>query len=410
MINSLPKKTLAYKLLEKHGLAGHAETCQAADRQLHELLQTGDHVPDTDHQNRRDLRHLRSFAIDGRNTDVVDDAISYDKSTGKMYLHIADPTRFFQNPASDPIVLEALRKVSTVYTGFTTATNIDMFPSRLTEDFVSLCGPKTGGKALSFGCRVLEDGALGDVSVEASLISFPRRMSYAIADHSIANRLSEELLALHRLALVRHQYRREMGADLGSAKRKAREGLCFDSMHLVSELSLVAGEVAARFAHRNGIAVPFRGQRRDGNKLQPSEVTLHAQRHSGLGLAHYLKVTSPLRSSVDLLAHFQIKAVLRGELPPFVARVLRGEIARANATLRKVAAYAKDVRFGKAGQARRNAAIAEGRVRKETVATKSAYVEKKTGQSCRRTGGKTLERRTRKEGRNWNWRKPIVAA
>jgi exoribonuclease II len=40
-------------------------------------------------------------------------------------------------------------------------------------------------------------------------------------------------------------------------------------------------------------------------------------RHASLGLASYVQVTSPIRRYTDLLAHFQIKAHLRGEGLPF---------------------------------------------------------------------------------------------
>ena len=48
-----------------------------------------------------------------------------------------------------------------------------------------------------------------------------------------------------------------------------------------------------------------------------SEVSLTPARHASLGLATYTQVTSPIRRYSDLLAHFQIKAHLRGDEPPF---------------------------------------------------------------------------------------------
>eukprot|EP01125_Pyxidicula_operculata_P011673 TRINITY_DN3821_c1_g1_i1.p1 TRINITY_DN3821_c1_g1~~TRINITY_DN3821_c1_g1_i1.p1 ORF type:complete len:927 (+),score=199.21 TRINITY_DN3821_c1_g1_i1:58-2838(+) len=39
--------------------------------------------------------------------------------------------------------------------------------------------------------------------------------------------------------------------------------------------------------------------------------------HHGLGLKAYCQATSPIRRYLDLLVHYQIKAVLRGENPPF---------------------------------------------------------------------------------------------
>jgi exoribonuclease-2 len=46
-------------------------------------------------------------------------------------------------------------------------------------------------------------------------------------------------------------------------------------------------------------------------------------RHASLGLDNYIQVTSPIRRYTDLLAHFQLKAHLRGEDLPFSAEKLQ---------------------------------------------------------------------------------------
>jgi exoribonuclease II len=48
-----------------------------------------------------------------------------------------------------------------------------------------------------------------------------------------------------------------------------------------------------------------------------SEVSITPSRHASLGLDTYTQVTSPIRRYADLLAHFQLKAHLRGEPLPF---------------------------------------------------------------------------------------------
>jgi exoribonuclease-2 len=48
-----------------------------------------------------------------------------------------------------------------------------------------------------------------------------------------------------------------------------------------------------------------------------SEMGVTPARHATLGLEGYSQVTSPIRRYTDLLAHFQIKAHLRGESLPF---------------------------------------------------------------------------------------------
>jgi exoribonuclease-2 len=51
--------------------------------------------------------------------------------------------------------------------------------------------------------------------------------------------------------------------------------------------------------------------------MPKSEMSVSPVRHASLGLDYYAQVTSPIRRYSDLLAHFQIKAHLRGDELPF---------------------------------------------------------------------------------------------
>jgi exoribonuclease-2 len=70
--------------------------------------------------------------------------------------------------------------------------------------------------------------------------------------------------------------------------------------------------------------------------MRPRTLSVKPGRHWGLGLEAYTQVTSPLRRYTDLLAHLQIRAVLRGEEPlpeeEVLARLAAGEAA-ASATV-----------------------------------------------------------------------------
>ncbi|MEM8810583.1 MAG: RNB domain-containing ribonuclease, partial [Cyanobacteria bacterium P01_G01_bin.38] len=110
------------------------------------------------------------------------------------------------------------------------------------------------------------------------------------------------------------------------------------SRQLVAEMMILAGEVAARYGDENSLAIPFRSQPqpelppdeelmrlptgwvRDSaiRRCMPrSEMGVTPARHATLGLESYTQVTSPIRRYTDLLAHFQLKAHLRGDSPPF---------------------------------------------------------------------------------------------
>lgn len=113
------------------------------------------------------------------------------------------------------------------------------------------------------------------------------------------------------------------------------------SRRLVAEMMIAAGEAAGTLGAREGIPLPYRGQ--PAPKL-PSDETLSTMppgpcrawalrrcmtrsevspapvRHASLGLDAYVQVTSPIRRYTDIIAHFQIKAWLRGSPLPFTAK------------------------------------------------------------------------------------------
>jgi exoribonuclease-2 len=107
---------------------------------------------------------------------------------------------------------------------------------------------------------------------------------------------------------------------------------------MVAEMMILAGEVAARYGQEHQIPLVYRGQPQpelpsDEELLQlpagpvrscamrrcmpRSEMGMTPSRHAGLGLDTYCQVTSPIRRYTDLLAHFQLKAHLRGDELPF---------------------------------------------------------------------------------------------
>ncbi len=124
------------------------------------------------------------------------------------------------------------------------------------------------------------------------------------------------------------------------------------SRKLVAEMMILAGEVAARYGQAHNLPIPFRNQPQpelppDEELLQlppgpvracairrcmpRSELSITPARHASLGLDTYTQVTSPIRRYSDLLAHFQIKAHLRGEPLPFSTEEMK-ELAQSLST------------------------------------------------------------------------------
>jgi exoribonuclease-2 len=239
-----------------------------------------------------------------------------------------------------------------------------MLPPPLASKHFSLL-PNRINHTLSFVIRLSSDAEIISYEITPATISSVQCLSYEQADKLYDEKNTSQSTALHLLASLaekRKSKRIRDGAIPGSIPNVdvsvAAEGaeiklskLDSDSVTrgLVQEFMILVGEVTADFASRHSIALPFRSQlqRHDADlgldSPQPnlscvqldlgwlSEILTHWHRrsmllppftspepkaHRGLGVKSYTQATSPIRRYADLLVHYQIKAVLRGETPP----------------------------------------------------------------------------------------------
>ena len=301
------------------------------------------------HPDRLDLTHLKVYTIDDESTREIDDGLSIEvlpDGREKIWVHIADPTRWLT--PGDTLDKEARKRSTTLYlpTGA-----IPMFPIELATGPMSL---NTGGNccALSFEVILTDEGAIESYQIHASTIKITYRLTYEDVEEMLQLGLQTEaeLEMLAKWARKRKAWRQSQGAitiDMPESNIKVSEdgeeitlGVVEDvfSRQLVAEMMILTGETAARFAHENGIPVMFRGQTQPElpseeellvlppgpargcalRRCMPkSELSTAPVRHASLGLDFYAQVTSPIRRYSDLLAHFQIKAHLRGDELPF---------------------------------------------------------------------------------------------
>lgn len=302
--------------------------------------------PDPDCE-RLDLTHLKTYTIDDESTREIDDGLSIEfLSTGqqRLWIHIADPTRWLL--PGDELDLEARRRCTTVYlpTGM-----VPMFPSDLATGPMSLNQGKIC-TALSFGVILDETGGVLEFQICPSLVKPTYRLTYEDVDEilELGVRAEPEIEAIATWAKRRGTWRLSQGAitiRMPESSIKVRDDeitiqVLEDSAsrNLVAEMMILAGEVAGRYGEAHNLALPFRGQSQpelppDEELLQlppgpvrycairrcmpRSEVSITPSRHASLGLNTYTQVTSPIRRYADLLAHFQLKAHLRGEPLPF---------------------------------------------------------------------------------------------
>ena len=302
---------------------------------------------DTDEGNRIDLTHLKTYTIDDESTSEIDDGLSIEtleNGLHKVWIHIADPTRLLS--PGDELDLEARRRSTSLYlpTGM-----ISMFPEELATGPMSLRQGQVCA-ALSFGVLLTDNGAIADYEITPSWVKPTYRLTYDDVDEMLHLRIQaeSEIALLADFAHKRRKWRDAQGSisiKMPEASIKVQdENIFIEVLHasmsreLVAEMMILAGEVAGHYGRTHGLPLPFRGQPQP--ELPPqeellllpagpvracavrrcmprSEMGTNPVRHASLGLDSYIQVTSPIRRYTDLLAHFQIKAHLRGDELPF---------------------------------------------------------------------------------------------
>ncbi|QQS53203.1 MAG: RNB domain-containing ribonuclease [Candidatus Competibacteraceae bacterium] len=302
-------------------------------------------LPELPDEPRLDLTGLTAYAIDDEGNLDPDDALSLDGN--RLWVHIADAAALV--PPDSPADREARARGATLYLPETT---VPMLPAAAVPRLG--LGLSEITPALSFGLTLDADGVVTDVEIAPSRVRV-RRLSY----EDVELRLDEEpFRTLHELA-QRHRTRRRANRavfmDLPEVKMQVTDGRVSikplprsRSRMLVTEAMLMAGEAAARFALERGLPFPFTTQDvavGDADRepaglaamyalrrsLRPRQYSGQPGPHGGLGLDVYAQVTSPLRRYLDLVAHQQLRAFLRGgdplEAQAIIERVGAAEVA-----------------------------------------------------------------------------------
>lgn len=280
-------------------------------------------VPALPAETRQDLTHLTAYAIDDEGNQDPDDAISLDGD--RVWVHVADVAALA--PMDSELDLAARARGANLY--LPDAVH-PMLPAAVTHQLG--LGLDSESPALSIGFKV-RGGELSDIQIVPSRVSVTR-ISYAQAD----TRLDQaDLATLGALATDYHAARQARGAasiDMPEVIIKVIDGQVVirpmeraGSRDLVTNLMLMAGEAVARFAHGNGLVIPYvhqsppdQIQQPEGlaamyaylRTFKPSSASLQPGLHAGLGIDAYTRVTSPLRRYLDLVTHQQLRGLLGG--------------------------------------------------------------------------------------------------
>ncbi|MCP4995320.1 MAG: RNB domain-containing ribonuclease [Gammaproteobacteria bacterium] len=300
-------------------------------------------VPALPEEERLDLTHLQSFAIDDEGSNDPDDAISLDGD--RIWVHVADVAALVD--VDSPLDMEARGRAANLYLPEGVA---HMLPTGMT-DHLGL-GLQETSPALSFGFRLDDAGQPVDIEVQITRIKVSR-LTYAEADRMMDEPPFGELNRLAEGFRARREAAGAINLDLPEASvRVSPEGEIqvrpmarLGSRALVTNMMLMAGEAAARFSLIHEICIPFATQPAPDStdlpegiaasyafrrKLKPSTSKTLEAPHAGLGLELYTRATSPLRRYLDLVTHQQLRRHLRGK-PTLEAGVISERIGAAEA-------------------------------------------------------------------------------
>ncbi len=289
---------------------------------------------------RRDLTHLLALAIDDEGSNDPDDAISLDGD--RLWVHVADAAALVA--PDSPADVEARGRAANLYLPEGV---VRILPDWITDQLA--LGLQPVSPALSFALAPDSGGDFQLLEIVPSLVRVTR-VTYEAAETVLDDAPYRELAAI----TTRNRARRLAGGaveiDLPEVKiRAAVDGSVvirplppLRSRQMVREAMLMTGEAIGRFAGERGIPLaytvqepPQEGARPPGDLAGAGPAAMWAQRrlmqrsrpstapgrHAGLGLDVYVQATSPLRRYLDLLAHQQLRAYLRGETPLDVAAV-----------------------------------------------------------------------------------------
>lgn len=268
-----------------------------------------------------------SYAIDSPWSNDPDDAVAFD---GKyLWIHIADPASSVLPESQIDIV--ARNKGTTLYLP---EGAVRMLSETCFSDYA--LGLKEKSMALSFRIALGTDNTVEECKIFKTSVNV-KRLTY---EEATKQKESSELKPLFEIARKNEERRKKNGAtnidmpeihitvDSETKKVSISPLVRYEADSMVREMMLLAGEGAAHFAMNNRIPFPYisqeapelpkeilpglAGQFRLLKCMHKRSVGITPAMHSGLGIAIYSQVTSPLRRYGDLVAHQQLRAFIDG--------------------------------------------------------------------------------------------------
>ena len=272
-----------------------------------------------------------AYAIDNETSDDPDDAVSFDG--GFVWIPIADPAATVLPDSK--IDIDARKRGTTLYMP-------EGISRMISEDSLTdyALGLQEKSPALSFKIKLDENANIIESDVLKTIVHV-KRLTYKQAEEM---QDSAELKDLFRIAKLYRKKRDSLGAvtielpqvdvraikdEEGKISVEIQDEQTLESKEMIKEMMLMAGEGASKFAFKNNIPFPYistdkidlpksipeglAGQYALRKCMKGRHVSVTPSMHCSLGLSTYCQVTSPLRRYIDLIAHQQLRAFLKGE-------------------------------------------------------------------------------------------------
>lgn len=309
----------------------HTEFSKEQLEQVSQLCEAGLSL-----EGRKDLTHLKAWAIDTPQTKDRDDAFSfYEEADGSavLWVHVADPTALILPGTA--LDLEASIRGTSIYMP---DKRIYMLPERLSAELLSL---DEGKERLALSFKLSFDGQQNLMGFEIfeSCVRVEVAATYQQANEALEH--DEWLKAAVAFSQRLKEKRRENGAIISPKQpeldirvvdgeiiieHEDRETL---TGGMIAEFMVWVNHGAARWFNERALACLYRvqeakgGQADFGEDFEPvvfwqaiktftkTKVGLEFGRHMSLGFDGYTQVTSPLRRYSDLILHRQLKSFLR---------------------------------------------------------------------------------------------------
>ena len=281
----------------------------------------------------KDLTDLKTFIIDSKNPNEIDDAISLEIKNDKKYIwiHVCYPCKLFEFDSE--IDINAKKRSSSLYL-------IDKSISMLPKDIIKQSNLKKNkvSETLSACIELNENGSIKKYEILETLIKPNYEFTYEDTNEILDLEPKEEyeLILLNQLLKKSFNYRKKKGAITFNNNYSKilynNESISFETIEitqahkLVSEAMILMGNITGDYLRKNNIPAPFRSQKincdsknileRNINSpvkyiilkqfIGKSNVSSKPDIHETLGLESYVQSTSPLRRYLDLLVQRQI--------------------------------------------------------------------------------------------------------